>query len=139
MAGPRPELEAWQDPTAAPLVEINGVTKTFGSHYAVDDVSLTIFRVNLSLLGRPAAARRHCCACSPGSSARTRDSVLIGGEDVTDLPPYRRPVNMMFQSYALFPHLTVADNVAFGLRQERIPRGEIRTTGRGHAQTGPPQ
>ena len=127
MAGPRPELEAWQDPTAAPLVEINGVTKTFGSHYAVDDVSLTIFPGEFfSLLGASGCGKSTLLRVLAGFERPDKGRVLIGGEDVTDLPPYRRPVNMMFQSYALFPHLTVADNVAFGLRQERIPRGEIR-------------
>jgi putrescine transport system ATP-binding protein len=127
MAGPRPELEAWQDPAAAPLVEIRGVTKTFGTHYAVDDVSLSIFPGEFfSLLGASGCGKTTLLRMLAGFERPDKGRLLIAGEDVTELPPYRRPVNMMFQSYALFPHLTVADNIAFGLRQERMPRAEIR-------------
>jgi putrescine transport system ATP-binding protein len=127
MAGPRPELQAWQDPSAAPLVEIRNVTKTFGPQYAVDDVSLAIYRGEFfSLLGASGCGKTTLLRMLAGFEQPDSGRLLIGGEDVTDLPPYRRPVNMMFQSYALFPHLSVADNVAFGLRQERIPRAEIR-------------
>ena len=61
-----------------------------------------------------------------GFEAPSSGSIFIDGQDMAGIPPYRRPVNMMFQSYALFPHMTVADNVAFGLKQERVPKGEIR-------------
>ena len=68
---------------------------------------------------RRAAARPRCCACSPASRRRTRAASCSTGEDIAGVPPYRRPVNMMFQCYALFPHMTVEGNVAFGLKQER--------------------
>ena len=127
MAGPRPELEAWQDPAAAPLVEIRNVTKTFGSHYAVDDVSLNIYPGEFfSLLGASGCGKTTLLRMLAGFERPDGGQLLIGGEDVTDLPPYKRPVNMMFQSYALFPHLNVADNIAFGLRQGQVPRREIR-------------
>jgi len=127
MAGPRPELAAWQDPTAAPLVEIRNVTKTFDGHYAVDDVSLSIYRGEFfSLLGASGCGKTTLLRMLAGFERPDTGRLLIGGEDVTDLPPYRRPVNMMFQSYALFPHLSVADNVAFGLRQEGIARAEVK-------------
>ncbi|MCB1785601.1 MAG: polyamine ABC transporter ATP-binding protein [Chromatiaceae bacterium] len=127
MAGPRPELEAWQDPSAAPLVEIRNVTKTFGKHYAVDDVSLAIYPGEFfSLLGASGCGKTTLLRMLAGFETPDSGRLLIGGEDVTELPPYRRPVNMMFQSYALFPHLTVADNVAFGLRQQGLPRVQIR-------------
>ena len=127
MAGPKPALGAWQDPSAAPLVEIRNVTKTFGSHYAVDDVSLTIYPGEFfSLLGASGCGKTTLLRMLAGFERPDAGRLLIGGEDVTELPPYRRPVNMMFQSYALFPHLSVADNIAFGLRQEKLPRAEIR-------------
>ncbi len=127
MADPRPQLESWQDPAAAPLVEICHVTKTFGSHYAVDDVSLSIYPGEFfSLLGASGCGKTTLLRMLAGFERPDAGRLLIGGEDVTDLPPYRRQVNMMFQSYALFPHLNVADNVAFGLRQERLPRAEVR-------------
>ncbi|MGB5741711.1 MAG: polyamine ABC transporter ATP-binding protein [Sedimenticolaceae bacterium] len=127
MAGTRPELEAWQDPTVAPLVEIQGVTKTFGSHYAVDDVSLAIYPGEFfSLLGASGCGKTTLLRMLAGFERPNQGRLRIGGEDVTDLPPYRRPVNMMFQSYALFPHLSVADNVGFGLRQEGIARRDLK-------------
>ena len=126
-AGPRPELEAWQDPSAAPLVEIRNVTKTFGDHYAVDDVSLAVYPGEFfSLLGASGCGKTTLMRLLAGFERPDKGRLLIAGEDVTDMPPYRRPVNMMFQSYALFPHLSVADNIAFGLRQDRLPRAEIR-------------
>ena len=127
MAGPRPELESWQDPTAAPLVEIRNATKTFGSHYAVDDVSLNIYPGEFfSLLGASGCGKTTLLRMLAGFERPDAGQLLIGGEDMTDLPPYKRPVNMMFQSYALFPHLNVADNIAFGLRQGHVPRREVR-------------
>ena len=127
MAGPRPTLEAWQDPAAAPLVEIRNVTKTFDGHYAVDDVSLTIYPGEFfSLLGASGCGKTTLLRLLAGFERPDSGRLLIGGQDVTELPPYRRPVNMMFQSYALFPHLSVADNIGFGLRQEHMPRAAVR-------------
>src|SRR5665647_1191057 len=75
--------------------------------------------------GPPVAARPRCCACLPGFETPSEGHILLDGEDIVAVPPHRRPVNMMFQSYALFPHLSVAGNIAFGLRQEKIGRPEI--------------
>ena len=74
--------------------------------------------------GPPAAARRLCCACSPASKCRPRASILIDGQDMGEIPPNRRAVNMVFQSYAVFPHMTVADNVAYGLKIDGVPQPE---------------
>ena len=74
---------------------------------------------------RAAAARPRCCGCSPASRPRTRAAILLDGKDIAQVLPHQRPVNMMFQNYALFPHLTVRDNIAFGLKRASMPRAEI--------------
>jgi putrescine transport system ATP-binding protein len=118
--------EPWQDPAAEPILKIEGVTKTFGKTYAVDDVSLDIFRREFfSLLGGSGCGKSTLLRILAGFEAPDRGRILIDGQDVTHLPPYERPVNMMFQSYALFPHMSVAQNIAFGLQQDRMPKAEI--------------
>jgi putrescine transport system ATP-binding protein len=108
------------------LLEIAGVTKRFGTVLAVDDVSLTVGRGALfALLGPSGCGKTTLLRMIAGFETPERGRVLIDGVDVTALPPYARPVNMMFQSYALFPHMTVAANIAFGLRQERMDRQRI--------------
>src|SRR6201998_3786677 len=105
------------------LLEIEGVSKRFGAVVAVDDVSLTIERGTLfALLGPSGCGKTTLLRMIAGFETPERGHILIDGVDVTALPPYARPVNMMFQSYALFPHMDVAGNIAFGLRQERIDR-----------------
>ena len=106
-----------------PLLEIAGVTKRFGPVAAVDDVSLTIERGALfALLGPSGCGKTTLLRLVACLERPDHGRIVIDGADVTSLPPYARPVNMMFQSYALFPHLSVAGNVAFGLRQERMDR-----------------
>ena len=106
-----------------PLLEIAGVTKRFGPVAAVDDVSLTIEGGALfALLGPSGCGKTTLLRLVAGLERPDHGRIVIDGADVTPLPPYARPVNMMFQSYALFPHLDVAGNVAFGLRQERMDR-----------------
>ena len=120
-------LEPWQDPRAAPYVRIERVTRRFGQVYAVDDVSLDIYRGEFfSLLGGSGCGKSTLLRLLAGLERPTAGRVFIDGADVTDVPAYARPVNMMFQSYALFPHMTVEQNVAFGLKQERIGRAERR-------------
>jgi putrescine transport system ATP-binding protein len=105
------------------LVEIAGVGKHFGAVAAVDDVSLTIEHGALFvLLGPSGCGKTTLLRVIAGFEKPDRGRIVIDGVDVTALPPYQRPVNMMFQSYALFPHLDVAANIAFGLRQERMDR-----------------
>lgn len=102
-------------------VQISGVTKTFGDFTAVNQVSLDIRRGEFfSLLGPSGCGKTTLLRMIGGFELPTAGQILINGQDVTYLPPYKRPVNMVFQSYALFPHLTVAENVAFGLRYKKI-------------------
>ena len=117
----------WQDSATQPYLRIENVTKAFGSVYAVDSVSLHIYQGEFfSLLGSSGCGKTTLLRMLAGFERPDSGRILIDGLDVTDLPPYQRPVNMMFQSYALFPHLSVASNIAFGLRQERLGAGEIR-------------
>jgi putrescine transport system ATP-binding protein len=117
----------WQDPSAQPFLRIRNITKTYGKVYACDDVSLDIYKGELfALLGGSGSGKSTLLRILAGFVKPDKGQVLIDGVDISDLPPYERPVNMMFQSYALFPHMTVEQNIAFGLRQDRLPAGEIR-------------
>src|ERR1700682_1025246 len=108
------------------LLEIAGVSKRFGATAAVDDVSLNVEKGELfALLGPSGCGKTTLLRMIAGLEVPDRGRVLIDGVDVTPLPPYARPVNMMFQSYALFPHMNVAANIAFGLRQEGMGRQRI--------------
>jgi putrescine transport system ATP-binding protein len=105
------------------LLEVAGVRKYFGAVAAVDDVSLTIEQGALfALLGPSGCGKTTLLRIVAGLETPDSGRIVIDGVDVTPLPPYARPVNMMFQSYALFPHMDVAANIAFGLRQERMGR-----------------
>ena len=115
--------DPWQPPQAEPYVRIERVTKRFGDVYAVDDVSLNIYKGEFfSLLGSSGCGKSTLLRLLGGFERPTHGRIFIDGADVTDIPPYARPVNMMFQSYALFPHMSVEQNVAFGLKQDRMPR-----------------
>jgi putrescine transport system ATP-binding protein len=121
----RRSLEPWQDPKAVPYLRIERVTKKFGDVYAVDDVSLDIFKGEFfSLLGSSGCGKSTLLRLLAGLEYPTAGRILIDGVDVTDVPAYSRPVNMMFQSYALFPHMSVEQNVEFGLKQDRLPKRE---------------
>ncbi|MDE2306184.1 MAG: ABC transporter ATP-binding protein [Gammaproteobacteria bacterium] len=117
----------WNDPEARPYVELVRVSKSFGDFKAVDDVSLKIYRGEIfCLLGASGCGKTTLLRMLGGFETPSTGRILIDGVDVTDVPPYERPVNMMFQSYALFPHFNVEQNVAFGLKQDRVPKAEIR-------------
>src|SRR6202011_2083509 len=105
------------------LLEIAGVSKRFGATAAVDDVSLNVEKGELfALLGPSGCGKTSLLRMIAGLEIPDRGRVLIDGVDITAVPPYARPINMMFQSYALFPHMDVAGNIAFGLRQQWMDR-----------------
>ena len=125
--GKKPVFAPWADPTQKPFIEIRNVTKTFGDFTAVDDVSLHIYRREFfSLLGPSGCGKTTLLRMLAGFETPTHGQILLDGEDMSRVPPHERPVNMMFQSYALFPHMTVEQNVAFGLKQDRVAASEIR-------------
>src|SRR5689334_12838717 len=103
------------------LLEIVGVSKRFGATAAVDDVSLSVERgAFYALLGPSGCGKTTLLRMIAGLEMPDSGRIVVDGADVTGLPPYERPVNMMFQSYALFPHMDVARNIAFGLRQQQM-------------------
>jgi putrescine transport system ATP-binding protein len=111
----------------AAYVEIDQVSKRFGDFAAVDNVSLQIERGEIfCLLGASGCGKTTLLRMLAGFETPTSGRVLIDGQDLAAVPPYERPVNMMFQSYALFPHMTVERNIAFGLEQEHLGKSEIR-------------
>jgi putrescine transport system ATP-binding protein len=112
--------------SGAPLVRLDRVTKRFGSVSAVDNVSLAIEAGEFfALLGPSGCGKTTLMRLIAGFEQPEHGRIFIGGSDVTDVPPHKRPVNMMFQSYALFPHMSIEKNIAFGLMQEGLPRRAI--------------
>ncbi|KRW74584.1 transporter [Pseudomonas sp. TTU2014-096BSC] len=108
------------------LLKIDRVTKKFDETVAVDDVSLNIHQGEIfALLGGSGSGKSTLLRMLAGFERPTEGRIFLDGQDITDLPPYERPINMMFQSYALFPHMTVAQNIAFGLKQDSLPKAEI--------------
>ncbi len=111
---------------AAPFLQIRQVVKKFDDVFAVDDVSLDIEQGEIfALLGSSGCGKSTLLRMLAGFEVPTSGQILLGGQDIVGLAPYERPINMMFQSYALFPHLTVWDNIAFGLRRDHLPKAEI--------------
>jgi len=125
-AGSRRSFPPAADPARAPLVRFDRVSKRFGDFSAVEDLTLDIHDGEFfALLGPSGCGKTTLLRLLAGFEAPSAGRVLLDGEDQGRVPPYRRPVNMMFQSYALFPHLTVEGNIAFGLRQEGMSRRDI--------------
>ncbi|MDJ1018028.1 MAG: ABC transporter ATP-binding protein, partial [Paracoccaceae bacterium] len=119
-------LEPWNDPAAEPLIKIGAVTKRFGEFTAVDSIDLNIYRQEFfALLGPSGCGKTTLMRMLAGFEAPTEGQITIDGLDMSGIPPNQRAVNMMFQSYALFPHLSVWDNIAFGLRREGMEAGRI--------------
>jgi len=119
----------WTEADKEPFVRIENVTKKFGNFTAVDNISLNIYeREFYSLLGPSGCGKTTLLRMLAGFEIPTSGRIIIDGEDMSNVPPHKRPVNMMFQSYALFPHMTVEQNIAFGLKQDRLPKAEIADT-----------
>jgi spermidine/putrescine transport system ATP-binding protein len=114
--------------STSPVIALKGVTKSFGPLRAVDRVDLDIAQGEfLSLLGPSGCGKTTILRMIGGFEEPDEGDILLGGSSVIGVPPHRRTVNTVFQAYALFPHMTVAQNVAYGLRQRKVPRGELAT------------
>ena len=123
-AMPRPQAKAPKALT--PLLEIRNLTKSFDGQHAVDDVNLTIYKGEIfALLGASGCGKSTLLRMLAGFELPTAGQIVLDGVDLARVPPYQRPINMMFQSYALFPHMTVEQNIAFGLKQDKLPKAEI--------------
>mgnify|MGYP003664588998 len=119
------DTRPWRDPAAQPFISIRGITKRFGDVVAVNDVSLDIHQGELfCLLGGSGCGKSTLLRMLAGFEAPTEGQILIDGQDMAKVPADKRPTNMMFQSYALFPHMSVEKNVAYGLLREGKPRAE---------------
>lgn len=115
-------------PGATPFLQIKRIVKQFDEVFAVDDVSLDIQQGEIfALLGSSGCGKSTLLRMLAGFEVPTSGQIMLAGKDIVGLAPYERPINMMFQSYALFPHLTVWDNIAFGLRRDALPKAEIET------------
>jgi putrescine transport system ATP-binding protein len=124
----RREFQPWTDPAAKPFIEFRGVTKRFGSFVAVDNQTLIIYEREFhALLGPSGCGKTTLLRMLAGFEEPTEGSIWLDGKPLSGVPPHRRPVNMMFQSYALFPHMSVEKNIAFGLKQDKMPKEEIET------------
>jgi putrescine transport system ATP-binding protein len=120
------EFAPWNDPNETPLIRFDGVTKRFGNFTAIDDIDLAIHRKEFfALLGPSGCGKTTLMRMLAGFEAPTEGQITIGGKDMAGIPPNKREVNMMFQSYALFPHLTIWDNIAFGLKRSDMTRDQI--------------
>jgi putrescine transport system ATP-binding protein len=109
-----------------PFLRIEGITRRFDEVVAVNDIHLDIRRGEIfALLGSSGCGKTTLLRMLGGFETPTSGRILLEGQDITGLPPYERPINMMFQSYALFPHLTVFDNIAFGLKRDGLPKADI--------------
>ena len=116
----------WDDPNEKPLIRFKSVTKRFGDFTAIDDLTLDIFEQEFfALLGPSGCGKTTMMRMLAGFESPTSGVIELAGQDIAPIPPNKRAVNMMFQSYALFPHLSVYENIAFGLRRAAMPKADI--------------
>lgn len=122
----RRKFAPWEDANARPFIEFRNVTKRFGDFTAVDNLSLSIYeREFFALLGGSGCGKTTLMRMLAGFEQPSEGEILLDGQPLSGVPPYKRPVNMMFQSYALFPHMSVEANIAFGLKQDNLTKEEI--------------
>jgi putrescine transport system ATP-binding protein len=120
------KFSPWTDPDAVPFIRFENITKRYGDFVAVDNLTLDIYeREFFSLLGPSGCGKTTLMRMLAGFEEPTEGRILLQGKDLSGVPPYRRPTNMMFQSYALFPHMTVEKNIAFGLQQDGLSKADI--------------
>ena len=119
-------FEPWNDPNAKPLIQFRNVTKRFGEFVAIDNQSFDIYEQEFfALLGPSGCGKTTMMRMLAGFEKPTEGTILLNGQDIAPFPPNKRAVNMMFQSYALFPHLSVWENIAFGLKRDGKPKDVI--------------
>ncbi len=119
-------IAPWEDAAEVPLIRIENVTKRFGEFTAIDNVSLNIYRQEFfALLGPSGCGKTTLMRMLGGFETPSEGLITIDGQDMGDVAPNKRAVNMMFQSYALFPHLSVWENIAFGLRRDGQPADKV--------------
>ncbi|NIZ13280.1 ABC transporter ATP-binding protein [Phaeobacter sp. HF9A] len=122
----QPVFEPWNDPNEKPLIQFKNVSKRFGDFTAIDDLTIDIFeREFFALLGPSGCGKTTMMRMLAGFETPSDGKIFLSGQDIAPVPPNRRAVNMMFQSYALFPHLSIWENIAFGLKREGMPRNQI--------------
>src|SRR6056297_1062956 len=116
----------WDDPGQEPLIQFKGVTKRFGDFTAIDNLTQDIYAQEFfALLGPSGCGKTTMMRMLGGFETPTEGQILVAGQDMSNVPPNKRAVNMMFQSYALFPHLSIFENIAFGLKREGKSKPEI--------------
>lgn len=126
MSDNRNPAAPWEDESAQPFIQIKGLTKRFGEVAAVDNITLDIYENELfAILGGSGCGKTTLLRMLAGFERPSLGRIIIDGTDMTNTPPYERPVNMMFQSYAVFPHMSVEKNIAYGLRKEGVATDEI--------------
>ncbi|MEX0302883.1 MAG: ABC transporter ATP-binding protein [Leisingera sp.] len=119
-------FEPWNDPEAKPLIHFQNVTKRYGEFTAIDNLTIDIYeREFYALLGPSGCGKTTLMRMLAGFETPTEGTIHLAGQDIAPVPPNKRATNMMFQSYALFPHLSVWENIAFGLKREKMPKHDI--------------
>jgi putrescine transport system ATP-binding protein len=119
-------FEPWNDPNAKPLIQFKGVTKRFGDFTAIDNQTFDIYEKEFfALLGPSGCGKTTMMRMLAGFEAPSEGQIWLDGQDIAPIPPNKRAVNMMFQSYALFPHLSIWDNIAFGLKRDGMGHDAI--------------